>query len=120
MKDKIISLCSQLMEVATATLEHSPAEEQAIPTRGKSLNSLLTFPAMLAPSNGSGTLKKGDSTNVGMSLSWILQVLNHAVNSIVEYCAGKCKNGGVCVNGKCVCPPKYKGDYCQIKGYSRV
>lgn len=31
----------------------------------------------------------------------------------VEECVGKCKNGGVCMNGECKCRKGYSGSYCQ-------
>lgn len=34
----------------------------------------------------------------------------------IKLCMGKCKNGGACVNGKCVCPASYFGNYCDEKG----
>ena len=33
----------------------------------------------------------------------------------IEECSGKCLNGGVCVNGECVCRTNFYGDLCQNK-----
>ena len=33
----------------------------------------------------------------------------------VQTCLGKCQNGGVCVNGECVCRKGFSGTYCEIK-----
>lgn len=32
--------------------------------------------------------------------------------NIVEDCAGKCNNGGICINGECKCKSGYNGNYC--------
>lgn len=34
---------------------------------------------------------------------------------VVEECSGKCQNGGVCVNGECMCRTNYSGSYCQYR-----
>jgi EGF-like domain len=36
-------------------------------------------------------------------------------NKDIEECSGKCLNGGVCVNGECVCRTSFYGDLCQNK-----
>jgi len=33
----------------------------------------------------------------------------------IEECAGKCQNGGVCMNGACSCRKGFSGVYCQYK-----
>jgi hypothetical protein len=33
----------------------------------------------------------------------------------IEECSGKCLNGGVCVNGECMCRTNFYGDLCQNK-----
>lgn len=32
----------------------------------------------------------------------------------MENCLAKCKNGGSCVNGKCICTKNYTGEFCEI------
>lgn len=34
----------------------------------------------------------------------------------IEDCLAKCKNGGACFNGKCLCTDDYYGEYCQYNG----
>lgn len=34
----------------------------------------------------------------------------------IEDCLAKCKNGGACFNGKCICEKDFYGDYCQYGG----
>lgn len=38
-------------------------------------------------------------------------VLVHSEN--LNNCMNACQNGGMCVNGACLCPDKYEGDYCE-------
>ncbi len=37
------------------------------------------------------------------------------MNDRVALCMGKCKNGGACVNGLCVCEEPYYGEVCENK-----
>ena len=37
------------------------------------------------------------------------------IDKEVEECAGKCQNGGICLNGECKCRKGYTGPYCQYK-----
>ena len=33
----------------------------------------------------------------------------------IKYCLGRCLNGGVCVNGHCICEDSYYGEFCEKK-----
>ena len=36
------------------------------------------------------------------------------MNEYLNNCMELCENGGVCVNGACVCPNKYDGEFCEV------
>ena len=38
----------------------------------------------------------------------------------VKLCMGKCKNGGTCSNGRCICQDMYYGTHCEHKRTSAL
>jgi hypothetical protein len=39
-------------------------------------------------------------------------ITERRTDEYVSDCVGKCKNGGVCQNGQCVCRDGFGGDFC--------
>jgi hypothetical protein len=33
----------------------------------------------------------------------------------IDKCITRCRNGGACFNGKCICPDKFYGEFCQYE-----